>query len=73
MQGTADRQARGLQTPAMIRFGEMTEDEVFVTADAARPASKSKTAATAIRWSSCAFRPGDISAVPSGAAASPFE
>ncbi|RMG40323.1 MAG: hypothetical protein D6725_03625 [Planctomycetota bacterium] len=25
-----------LQTPAMIRFGEMTEDEVFVTAKAAR-------------------------------------
>ncbi len=24
-----------LQTPAMIRFGEMTEDEVFVTAKAA--------------------------------------
>jgi len=25
-----------LQTPAMIRFGELTEDEVFVTHDAAR-------------------------------------
>ena len=24
-----------LQTPAMIRFGEETEDEVFITADAA--------------------------------------
>jgi hypothetical protein len=26
----------GVATPAMIRFGEMTEDELFVTADAAR-------------------------------------
>ena len=25
-----------LQTPAMIRFGELTEDEVFITADAAK-------------------------------------
>jgi hypothetical protein len=25
-----------LQTPAMIRYGELTEDEVFVTHDAAR-------------------------------------
>ena len=25
-----------LQTPAMIRFGELTEDEVFVSYDAAR-------------------------------------
>ena len=25
-----------LQTPAMIRFGELTEDEVFVSHDAAR-------------------------------------
>jgi hypothetical protein len=25
-----------LQTPAMIRFGELTEDEYFVTYDAAR-------------------------------------
>jgi hypothetical protein len=25
-----------VSTPSMIRFGEMTEDELFVTADAAR-------------------------------------
>ena len=32
--GTIAKQA--LSTPSMIRFGEMTEDEVFVTADVAK-------------------------------------
>ena len=32
--GTLSKQA--LSTPAMIRFGQMTEDEVFVTAEAAK-------------------------------------
>jgi hypothetical protein len=32
--GTVGKQA--VSTPSMIRFGEMTEDEVFVTADVAK-------------------------------------
>jgi hypothetical protein len=34
-QGYGTFGALGVSTPAMIRFGEMTEDELFVTADAA--------------------------------------
>ena len=42
-----------VSTPAMIRFGEMTEDELFVTADVARGRrDASRTSATPIRWSS---------------------
>ena len=36
MQGTGRIGKLALQTPAMIRFGELTEDEVFVTDEAAR-------------------------------------
>jgi len=36
VQGTGRMGNLALQTPAMIRFGELTEDEVFVTYDAAR-------------------------------------
>jgi hypothetical protein len=36
VQGTGRMGKLALQTPAMIRFGELTEDEVFVTYDAAR-------------------------------------
>ena len=36
VQGTGKIGKRALQTPAMIRFGELTEDEYFVTADAAK-------------------------------------
>jgi hypothetical protein len=36
VQGTGRIGKLALQTPAMIRFGELTEDEVFVTHDAAR-------------------------------------
>ena len=35
MQGTGRIGKLRLQTPAMIRFGEDTEDEVFITAEAA--------------------------------------
>ncbi len=42
-----------LQTPAMIRFGEDTEDEVFITHEAATAAWRSKTPA-ASRSSACA-------------------
>jgi hypothetical protein len=36
VQGSGRMGKMALQTPAMIRFGELTEDEVFVTHDAAR-------------------------------------
>jgi hypothetical protein len=36
VQGAGRMGKLSLQTPAMIRFGELTEDEVFVTYDAAR-------------------------------------
>jgi hypothetical protein len=36
VQGSGRMGKLSLQTPAMIRFGELTEDEVFVTHDAAR-------------------------------------
>src|SRR5207302_779877 len=36
VQGSGRMGKLALQTPAMIRFGELTDDEVFVTADAAR-------------------------------------
>ncbi len=36
VQGSGRIGKMSLQTPAMIRFGELTEDEVFVTHDAAR-------------------------------------
>ncbi len=36
VQGTGHIAKLALQTPAMIRFGELTEDEVFVSHDAAR-------------------------------------
>jgi hypothetical protein len=36
VQGTGTIGGQKLQTPAMIRFGELTEDEYFVTYDAAR-------------------------------------
>jgi hypothetical protein len=36
VQGSGRMGKLALQTPAMIRFGELTEDEVFVTAEAAR-------------------------------------
>jgi hypothetical protein len=36
VQGTGTIGRHKLQTPAMIRYGELTEDEVFVTHDAAR-------------------------------------
>ena len=36
VQGSGRIAKTSLQTPAMIRFGELTEDEVFVTHDAAR-------------------------------------
>jgi hypothetical protein len=36
VQGSGRMGKLALQTPAMIRFGELTEDEVFVTADVAR-------------------------------------
>jgi hypothetical protein len=36
VQGTGRIGKLALQTPAMIRYGELTEDEVFVTHDAAR-------------------------------------
>jgi hypothetical protein len=36
IQGTGRIGKLALQTPAMIRYGELTEDEVFVTHDAAR-------------------------------------
>jgi hypothetical protein len=36
VQGTGRIGKLALQTPAMIRFGELTEDEVFVSHDAAR-------------------------------------
>ena len=36
VQGTGRLGKLALQTPAMIRFGELTEDEVFVSHDAAR-------------------------------------
>ena len=36
VQGTGRIGKLALQTPAMIRFGELTNDEVFVTHDAAR-------------------------------------
>jgi hypothetical protein len=36
VQGNGRISRLALQTPAMIRFGELTEDEVFVTHDAAR-------------------------------------
>src|SRR5207253_6632087 len=35
MQGTGTLGGQELQTPAMIRFGELTSDEYFVTHDAA--------------------------------------
>jgi len=49
VQGTGRLGRFALQTPAMIRFGELTEDEVFVTHDAARQGWCSKTPA-ASRW-----------------------
>jgi hypothetical protein len=36
MQGNGTIGAQELQTPAMIRFGELTSDEYFVSYDAAR-------------------------------------
>jgi hypothetical protein len=36
VQGTGRVNGTALQTPAMIRYGELTEDEVFVAHDAAR-------------------------------------
>jgi hypothetical protein len=36
VQGTGRIGKLALQTPAMIRYGELTEDEVFVSHDAAR-------------------------------------
>jgi hypothetical protein len=36
VQGSGKMGSLALQTPAMIRFGELTEDEVFVSHDAAR-------------------------------------
>src|SRR5207302_7434232 len=36
VQGSGTIGGHRLQTPAMIRFGELTEDEYFVTHDAAR-------------------------------------
>jgi hypothetical protein len=36
VQGAGKMGSLALQTPAMIRYGELTEDEVFVTHDAAR-------------------------------------
>jgi hypothetical protein len=36
VQGTGRMGKLALQTPAMIRFGELTEDEVFVSHDASR-------------------------------------
>ena len=36
VQGCGKIGKHALQTPAMIRFGELTEDEYFVTADAAK-------------------------------------
>ena len=35
-QGYGTMNGVAVSTPSMIRFGQMTEDEVFVTADAAR-------------------------------------
>jgi hypothetical protein len=37
VQGTGRIGKLALRTPAMIRFGELTEDEVFVSCEAARP------------------------------------
>jgi hypothetical protein len=36
VQGSGTAGKHNLQTPAMIRFGELTDDEYFVTYDAAR-------------------------------------
>ena len=42
-----------VSTPSMIRFGQMTEDELFVSADAAAERrDASRTSASRIRWSS---------------------
>ena len=47
------RHSSPVSTPSMIRFGQMTEDELFVTAATrAAPASASRTAARPIRSSS---------------------
>jgi hypothetical protein len=40
VQGSGTIGGQNLQTPAMIRFGELTEDEYFVTYDAARAGVK---------------------------------
>ena len=47
-----------VSTPSMIRFGQMTEDELFVTEDAAAPACGSRTTARPIRCDAEALRPG---------------
>ena len=50
-QGYGTFGALQVSTPAMIRYGQMTEDELFVTADGGAAAgSASRTAANRIRW-----------------------
>ena len=48
-QGYGTFGALQVSTPAMIRYGQMTEDELFVTAAPRRTASASRTAANRIR------------------------
>ena len=50
--GTRPFGTHPVSTPAMIRFGAMTEDELFVTADAAQAGVRVENTSDAIRSSS---------------------
>ena len=51
-QGYGTFGTRAISTPSMIRFGEMTEDELFVTAEAAQAGVRVENMTAASRWSS---------------------
>ena len=53
-----------LQTPAMIRFGELTEDEVFVSYDAARDGVVFDNTGTRAAGDPALLRPGHQSRRP---------
>ena len=50
VQGYGKFGQHAISAPSMIRFGEMTEDEFFVTCQAVARASRSRTAARPSRW-----------------------
>ena len=50
VQGEGTFGGHRVATPTMIRFGDMTQDELFVSRRPRRPESRSKIRAPAIRW-----------------------